>query len=160
MKKLMRFFRNLLIFIGWSFIFMFISNIFMSLVWNFNFLSVRSWQLLSEFWNNGGVIKTTADVLLISFLFLLPILWFIGFLLVLKINYIKIFILPLVLFDKIFGSKKNSEPERVVLKNMKPTQQIVEDIKNELESMKPEKSKEAGNIRSEITKKLSEEIKN
>mgnify|MGYP003313971988 CR=1 FL=1 len=37
---------------------------------------------------------------------------------------------------------------------------MVDDIKAEIDSLKPEKSKEAGNLRSEINKKLSDEIKN
>ena len=160
MKKLLKFIRGLLIFIGWTGLFTVFSNFLISLIWNFDFMSARSWQLLSEFWNSGGVIKTTSDVLLLASLFMLPLLCLVGFILVLKINYANILLWPVKFLDNLFSSKSDNEPERIVLKNQKSSRQIIEDIKSELDSLKPEKAKEAGNIRSEITKKLSEEIKN
>lgn len=160
MKKLLKFIRGLLVFIGWTGLFTVFSNLLISLIWNFDFMSAHSWQLLSQFWNSGGVIKTTSDVLLLASLFMLPLLCLVGFILALKINYTRIFLWPFRLLDRIFSSKSDNEPERIVLKNQKSSRQMIEDIKSELESLKPEKAKEAGNIRSEITKKLSEEIKN
>lgn len=160
MKKLLKFIRGLLVFIGWTGIFTVFSNILISMIWNFDFMSARSWQLLSEFWNSGGVIKTTSDILLLASLFMLPFLCLVGFILALKINYARILLWPVKLIDSLLNSKSDNEPERVVLKNQKSSQQIIEDIKMEIDSLKPEKAKEAGNIRSEITKKLSEEIKN
>lgn len=159
MKKLLKFIRGLLVFVSWSTLFTFLSNLLISLIWNFDFMSSHSWQLLAKFWNSGGVIKTTSDVLLIASLFLLPFLCLVGFVLALKINYFRLFLLPFSLLEKIFQSKKNNEPKRIVLKNIKSSQQMVEDIKMEIESLKPEKAKEAGNIRSEIIQKLSKEIK-
>lgn len=159
MKKLLRLIRNLLVLFGWTCIFSVISNTLITLVWNFNFLSVHSWQILSTFWNQGGVIKTSSDILLVSSLILLPFLWLIGFILALKLNYISIFLSPFGFFSRLFGGKDVGS-ERIVIKNLKSGRQVVEEIKAEIESLKPEKSKEAGNIRSEITKKLSQEIKN
>lgn len=160
MKKIFKFLRRLLIFIGWTWLFTILSNILIFAIWNFDFMSARSWNLLSEFWNKGGVIKTTSDILLMASLFLLPFLWLTGYFLALKINYAQLLFLPFELFHRLFRDNKNDEPERIVLKNIKSSQQQVEDIKAELESMKPEKAKKAGNIRSEITQKLSKEIKN
>lgn len=160
MKKLFKFLRRLLVFIGWTWLFTILSNLLIFAIWNFDFMSAHSWNLLSEFWNKGGVIKTTSDVLLLASLFLLPFLWLTGYFLALKINYIQILFIPFELFERLFHNKKDDEPERIVLKNMKSSQQLVEDIKTELESMKPEKAQKAGNIRSEITQKLSKEIKN
>lgn len=159
MKKVLKFMRGLLVFVGWTFVSVSFFNMLISLIWNFDFMSAHSWHLLSKFWNSGGVIKTTSDVLLITLLFLLPVLWFIGFILVLKINYLRIFLLPITLSEKIFHRKKDDEPKRIVLKNIKSSQQMVEEIKSKIESLKPEKAKEAGNIRTQITQKLSEEIK-
>lgn len=160
MKKILQLFRSILVFVGWTFVFISISNLAISLTWNFNFLSIKSWKILYTFWNNGGVLKTSSDILLITSLFSLPLWWLIGFYFALKIKYINVLLSPIKLFYKIFDGKLDTEPERIVIKNMKSSQQMIEDIKAEIEALKPEKSKEAGNIRSEITKKISEEIKN
>ena len=157
MKKILKFIRGILIFVIWTPLFIYLSNILIYQIWNFNFLSSASWNILSSFWNHGGVIKTTSDILLLLSLFLLPFLWFTGFVISLKINYFKALV---GLFSRFCTSKNPQQPERIIIKNLKNSKQIVEDIKNEIESIKPQKSEEAGNIRSEITKKLSQEIKN
>ena len=48
----------------------------------------------------------------------------------------------------------------IVIKNIKSSQQMIEDIKNEIESLKPKKAEQSGHIRAEIKQKLSEKIKN
>ena len=159
MKKIFLIIRNAFIFIAWTIIFTSISNLLVKLIWNFDFTSAVSWQILSDFWNHGGIIKTTSDILLITTLMLLPPLWLVGFILSLKLNYFKIITFPIKYIAKIFDTDKNKEPERIVIKNIKSSQQMIDDIKNELDSIKPEKSKEAGNIRFEVTKKR-EETKN
>ncbi len=160
MKKIIRLIRGIFVLIGWTGVFIFLSNLLTSIIWNFNFMSSRSWDILSSFWNHGGVIKTTSDVVLITILLTLPLFWLIGYILVLKLNYTKILLYPINLIYNIFTPKTNKEPERIVIKNIKSSQQMVDDIKAEIDSLKPEKSKEAGNLRSEINKKLSDEIKN
>ncbi len=159
MKKLLRFLRSSLVLIGWSASFIFCSNLLINLIWRFNFLSAKSWEVLSSFWNQGGVIKTTSDVLLLTSLMLLPLLWLVGFLLVLKIKYSALLLRPINFILRLFDGKQDDEPERIVLKNIKSSQQMVEDIKTEIESIKPKESHLAGSFRSEITKKLSQEIK-
>ena len=73
----------------------------------------------------------------------------------LKINISKtIFFLLTSLF-----TRKEKDPERIVIKGIKTTQQMIEDVKSEIESIKPDKSNEAGNVRTNILKKLQEEIK-
>lgn len=156
MKKALRFCRNSLIFIGWTGLFLVFSNFLIDVIWNFDFLSDRSWQILSNFWNKGGIIKTTSDVLLILSLCLLPILWIVGYLLVLKFDYLKIFLFPIRLVYNLFSTTSSETPKRIVLKNLKSSDKLVEEIKSEIESIKPEKSKEAESLRSSVIKKLSE----
>ena len=156
MKKFFLFIRGLFIFIGWSFIFLVASNYLIRLVWNFDFMSSRSWDILETFWNRGGVIKTTSDVLLLMALFLLPFIWLTGFIFALRRNYLNILTAPF----KVFRRRKPAEPERIVIKNIKSSQQMIEDIKNEIESLKPKKAEQSGHIRAEIKQKLSEKIKN
>lgn len=158
MKKLFRFLRNLTVFVGWTAVFVTCSNFLINLVWRFDFMSVRSWFLLSSFWNHGGVIKTASDILLISSLFLLPFLWLIGFVLTLKLDYVSILLKPLKALLNLFY-RESSAPERMVLKNIKDSHQFIEEIRTEIDSLKPQESNNASNIRSDITQKISNEIK-
>ena len=159
MKKLFYFIRCSLVFIGWSALFFLASNFLINLIWRFDFMSSHSWNVLSSFWNQGGVIKTSSDILLISSLFLLPFLWLIGYILVLKLNYINIFLFPINLILGLFNRNDASKPERIIIKNLKSNEQFIEDIKNEIDSIKPKEAEKAKNIRSKITQKLSQEAK-
>lgn len=159
MKKLLKAIRNLLVFIGWTTVFVIFSNLLINLVWHFDFMSSHSWFLLSSFWNHGGVIKTTSDILLLLSLFLLPFLWIVGFILALRLQYKEIFLKPIDLIINLFSSS-DTNSERLVLKNIKDSEQIIEEIKTEIDSIKPEESKNASDIRSDITQKISAEIKN
>lgn len=156
MKKALRFCRNFLIFIGWTWFFFVFSNLLIDMIWNFDFLSNRSWQILLNFWNKGGIIKTTSDVLLIFSLLLLPIIWIIGYFQILKLDYLKLFLWPIRFIYSIFDRCALERPKRIVLKNIKSSDKLIEEIKSEIESIKPEKSTGAENLRSTITKKLSE----
>ena len=158
MKKILRLFRNSIVFVGWTSLFIFVSNTIMNAIWHFNFMSAKSWQTLSIFWNEGGVLKTSSDVLLITTILLLPFFWFIGFVLSIKLNYLRILAIPFSFIYNTFNKDNYKEPERIIIKNIKSSQQMIDDIKSELESIKPEKSKEAENIRSKITKRREENI--
>ena len=72
-----------------------------------------------------------------------------------KINFLKL----IISFFGLFFKDNIEDPERVVIKGMKTTQQLINDVKNEIESLKPEKNKEAGSIRSNILRKINEEVK-
>ena len=157
MKKLFRFFRNCIVFSGWLFVFILITNTLISAIWSFDYLSVKSWQIFSNFWNSGGVLKTTSDILLLFTLLLLPVFFLFSFLWAKKQNYTKILLSPIVFFYNLFNSSNNKTPERILIKKSKKAQ-TAEDIKNEIESLKPQKSKKAGDIRSQIIQKLTDEI--
>ncbi len=158
MKKILKFFRNFLVLTGWTFVFLFVSRLLMSLIWSFDFLSYHSWSVFSKFWNSGGVLKSFPDIMLLICLFMLPFLWFLGLRKALKLNYISVALYPFLAINRFLGPK-NLIPERIVLKNVKTTQQMVEDIKEEIASIKPAKNEKAGSIRDTINKKISEETK-
>ena len=151
--KILRFLRNLFVFIGWSVVFIVFTNFLIKLVWGFDFLSAHSWNILANFWNQGGVIKTTSDILLVLSLILLPLLWFLGFILAKKLNFWKIFTAPFSFVLKPFAENFSKEPERFVIKNIKSSQQQTEDIKAEISAIKPKKTKEAESIREELSRK-------
>ena len=154
--KFFRFLRNLLVFICWTFAFIVLSNFLIKLIWGFDFLSTHSWNVLSVFWNQGGVIKTTSDILLLASLFLLPFLWFTGAILIKRLNFWWLFTLPFRIILKPFIKSDDKTPPHFVIKNMMSSQQQIEDIKTEISSIKPKKSQEADNLRAEISKKRAE----
>ena len=155
MKKILRYIRNCIVLILWTISFIYIFGSLIYFIWNFNITSASSWQAIINFWNRGGIFKTPSDIILMVSLFLLPFMYIFGFIKAKNFNYFKMLS---SLYSLVF-KEKIDDPQRVVIKGLKTTQQMVEDIKNEIASLKPAKTKEAGSIRSSILKKLNEEIK-
>ncbi|MBQ9236201.1 MAG: hypothetical protein IJ184_07060 [Alphaproteobacteria bacterium] len=155
MKKIGRWLRNLVVLALWSVVFVFVSNTLLVLVWNFDYVSHESWKVLVDYWNSGGVIKSASDLLLVGSLFLLPILWLLGFNRVRKLDYAKMLLAPVnAIYDWI--NRDTDDNERIVIRNIKSGTQRAEEIKNELESLKPGKAKKAGNIRKKVVEKRTE----
>lgn len=155
MQKLLKFSRNCIVFILWTIFFVFVVKNLLYVFWRFDILSVRSWQTISNYWNSGGVFKTAPDITLLFLLILLPFIYIFGFIKTKKINFFK---LIFSLFAPLF-KEKIEDPERIVIKGIKSTEQYVEEIKSEIEAIKPEKNKESSSIRSNILKKFNNEIK-
>ncbi|MBS4772723.1 MAG: hypothetical protein KHX55_00410 [Proteobacteria bacterium] len=159
-KSLFRFIRFIIIGFLWSYLFIVCANFLMFGLWNFNILSARSWQTISAFWQSGGVIKTGKDYVFLSMLFALPLIWIWGWRYFSRLSYADIFLWPVNAYNRRIIRKYGHNSSRIVLKNMKSSQRIIDDIKNELESIKPEKAKEVQNIRRQINDVISSEIKN
>lgn len=154
MKRIYKIFRTTLIGIIWTYLFLVIANYAMYALWNFNLLSARSWQTISRFWEGGGIINTTADYIFLLMLFVLPFLWILGWFKVLKIDYLSILLYPINAYNRHIINKYGHNSSRIVLKNIKSSQKMIEEIKNQIESIKPAKTKEVGNIRAEVQKQL------
>lgn len=159
LKSIFRFVRFVIIGILWSYIFIACANFIIYTLWNFNLLSARSWQTISAFWQSGGVIKTGKDYIFLSTIVALPFIWIWGWRFFCKVSYINILLYPIICYNRRIIRKYGHDSSRIVLKNMKSSQKIIEDIKNELESIKPEKAKEVQNIRQQINQVISSEIK-
>lgn len=159
LKSVFRFVRFVIIGILWSYIFIVCANFIIYTLWNFNLLSARSWQTISAFWQSGGVIKTGKDYIFLSTIVALPFIWIWGWRFFCKVSYINILLYPIICYNRRIIRKYGHDSSRIVLKNMKSSQKIIEDIKNELESIKPEKAKEVQNIRQQINQVISSEIK-
>lgn len=154
MKKIYKVFRVSLIGVIWTYLFLVVSNYIMFQLWNFNFMSARSWQTISRFWESGGIIKTKTDYIFLLMLISLPFLWILGWLRALRIDYLSILLYPVNAYNRYVINKYGHDSSRIVLKNIKSSQKIIEEIKSQLESIKPAKTKEVGNIRAEVQKKL------
>ena len=154
MKKVYKVFRVSLIGVIWTYLFLVVSNYIMFQLWNFNFMSARSWQTISRFWESGGIIKTKTDYIFLLMLISLPFLWILGWLRALRIDYLSILLYPVNAYNRYVINKYGHDSSRIVLKNIKSSKKIIEEIKSQLESIKPAKTKEVGNIRAEVQKKL------
>ena len=158
-KKFVYIFRFTIIGILWSYIFLILANYATYNLWNFNFMSSHSWKIIYKFWNAGGVIKNGSDYLFFIFLISLPFIWIFSWRYFLKLNYVNIILYPINIYNRYIITKYGQENSRIVLKNVKSTQKIIDEIKDKLESIKPEKTKEAANIRTQIIKKLEQNNK-
>ncbi len=158
-KSLFRFIRFVTIGFLWSYVFIVCANFLMYGLWNFNILSARSWQTISAFWQSGGVIKTGKDYLFLSMIVALPFVWIWGWRYFGRISYLSLLLYPINAYNRHIIKKYGHDSSRIVLKNMKSSQKMIEDIKNELESIRPEKAKEVQNIRRQINQIISSEIK-
>lgn len=154
MRKILRLIRNLLIGLIWTYLFLFLmGNIFL-MVWHFNFFSARSWQTIMAFWQAGGIIKTSADYLFLLALVAVPFLWVFGWRGLIKVDYLGILLWPINAYNRRIIKKYGHQSGRIILKNLKSSQEQIEAVKQQLESIKPEKPKEVHTIRDGIHKKL------
>ncbi len=155
MRKILRLIRALIIACGWTFLFVYLFQALFVLIWNFDFTSDTSWAIMREYWNHGGIIKSTLDIALFAALALLPILWYIGLRKALKVDYLQLIISPFNRFRRIAANKTSTE--RIVIRNIKSGEQRADEIKDELSSLKPEKTQSAQFIRTEIREKRSDD---
>lgn len=153
--KILKFIRFLIIGTIWSYVFIALSNFMLVYFWNFNLFSTRSWQTISYFWEAGGVIKSAKDYFFLFILFSLPWIWLLGWKKLHKVNFIEILLLPITLYNRHIIKKYGHKSAKIMLKNLKSSQQMIEEIKNQLESIKPEKPQEVANIREEIEKQIT-----
>lgn len=158
-KKLFRFFRNLIITGIWSWVFLSAANLFFYSVWRFNLVSAHSWETISYFWSAGGIIKNAKDYIFLLALLSLPFIWFFSLRRLIRTDFLDFFLSPLKAYNRRIIKKYGHNSSRIVLKNLKSSQQIIEEVKNQLESIKPEKPKEVVSIRDKIQSKLESENK-
>ena len=154
MKKIYKIFRTFLIGVVWTYLFLVVANYIIFQLWNFNFMSARSWQILNNFFDTDWALKTKADYIFLLMLFALPFLWVLGWIKALKIDYLSILLYPINAYNHYIINKYGHDSSRIVLKNIKSSQKMIDEIKNQIESIKPAKAKEVGNIRAEVQKKL------
>lgn len=159
LKKLLKIVRTLLIGALWTYAFLIFSQLLLWHIWRFNLFSTSAWQTIGWFWRGGGVIRTGADYLFLFSLLLLPFIWIIGWHLLTGINYLNLLLTPLQLYNRWIIRRFGHQSRRIVLRNLKSSQQSIEEIKQKLESIKPETPKEVGSIREEIQKKLETKLK-
>lgn len=152
MKKILHFLSNLFLALLWTWIFVWLTDILFILLWNFDFTSAQSWQIVINYWNNGGVIKTASDITLFIALLLLPLFWYFGWRRLRKVKFLQLAVAPINMLYRLLNSGSDKS-ERIVIRNIKSSQQRMDDIKSELDGIKPAKNQSSQGIRSNIINK-------
>ena len=159
-KKLGRLIRFCFIFTVWTGIFMSAVVYLFKMIWNFNILKEEHWQIILNFWNQGGVINSTQEILFFIALLLIIPLWYIGLKKALKISLIKIFFFPFFVYDAYQERKYNKAPKSIVLKNMgmnfgkkSPRQAMEEMIASRMPKETDKKDLNSSKIRSSLEEK-------
>lgn len=153
-KKFLRLIRTLIIGTIWTYVFLVLSHFIMLLLWNFNIFALADWQTIARYWNSGGAIKVARDYAFLGCIILLPILWIWGWRRLNKTGYLELFLAPVQAYNRWIIRRYGSNSSRILLKNLKSSQNNLEDLKMQLEAIKPGKPTEVVNIREEIQKKI------
>ncbi len=157
MRKLFRLLRGLAILVGWTFVFIYLTDLLFIVIWNFDFMSSSSWRVMGQYWDNGGIIKSASDVLLFVGLFALPVLWFIGLRYAFKAKYLQLMLSPVKFIYNLFNRSSGST-DSISIRYTKSNEQKVEEIREQLESLKPKKAQSSQGIRSDIKRKISNDL--
>lgn len=157
LRKLLKLIRALFIGTLWTYVFLVLANILLFYVWNFNIISARSWQTISYFWQGGGIIKTSKDYVFLLTLLILPFIWIFGWRYFNSVNYADFFLYPIIAYNRRIIRKYGHDSSRILLRNLKSSHKAIEEVKQQLDSIKPEAPKEVSSIREEIQKRIESE---
>lgn len=144
------------------FILGYIARFIFKLFWNFDLLNAKSYELLSKYWNGGGVFNTFHDCSLGASLFLLPVFWLWWSYKLYKRGFWKSVLSPI---DKLYHKMtrpKDMEIKHVSLKNLGGKDKTLDEIiSDKIKAQKGDASTEhmARNLRKEIAAKLEENEK-
>lgn len=159
MKKIFRFsIISLVIFIVLGYI----ARITFKLLWNFDLIDAKSYQILYNYWEKGGVFNTFRDCSLVVSLLLLPVLWLIASHKVYKKGFWKTVLSPIEKLYNKMTRPKNMEVEHVSLKNLGGKDRTLDEII--ADKIKAEKSNATSahtvrDIRKEISARIEENEK-
>ena len=158
MKKFVKF-----CFVGvvWSVLLFSVFDFILQGIWNFSLFRLQDWQLLSTFWNEGGVIRSFADYVFVLILIAILPIWIWGWKKALKIKIMALLAKP---FDW-YSAQKIAEYEqntaRIVLKNLGTSfkkESEEDEIKDELKKIEKDldNSKLTAQIRDAVNQKISD----
>ncbi len=161
MKKFTKYLRLLLIFAGWTALYLWIISLIMSYFWRFNIFEKRYWQVIGEFWSAGGVIDQPSEYMFLLMLILIVPVWFFGWKKAQKLSYVKIIFFPVFWYNDYIGRKYAGQPGHVVLKNMgggkikkqTPQQMMEEMISSRMPAATEKKDLNSSKIRDNFAQK-------
>jgi hypothetical protein len=155
-KKLLKISRFLIIGIIWSYIYAFLTSYITIYFWKFNILSINSWKIISAYWNNGGIIKTSNDYIFLFTLLIIFVIWLIGLIILRKKSLLGILLAPVFLYNDHIIKKYGEDSKRIILKNMGISKKtdIKELVEKELNKKAKDIKKERIDVRGSISKKI------
>lgn len=160
-KKLLKFLKFSLVGIIWSYFFIYASVIFTIQLWNFNYLSLSDWSIISSYWQQGGIIRQPKDYgFFFTLLALIP-LWLFGWRYFYKKSFIAVLLAPIVWYNNKMITKYGSNSSRIILKNLGSTSKKLDPkelIENKLKRVKhtmEEQEKTADTLREQLREKIN-----
>lgn len=106
----------------------YLARIIFNLLWKFDLFNAKSYQILQNYWEKGGVFNTFRDCSLGFALFMLPVLWLIISYKVYKKGFWKTILIPVEKLYRKLTSPKNMEVAHVSLKNLGGKDKTLDEI--------------------------------
>ncbi len=94
MKKLAQYLRLALIMAGWTALYVWIISLIMNYFWHFDIFQKRYWEIIGDFWREGGVIDQPSEYMFLFTLLMIIPVWVWGFKKAKKLSYVKIIFFP------------------------------------------------------------------
>lgn len=159
LKKLLKLSKIVIVGLVWTYIYVYLTELLTIGIWRFNYLSLDDWRLIGSFWEKGGSIKKFTDYMLFITLFLLIPVWLLGWRYFYRKSFLRVFLAPIVWYNKRIISRYGSDSPRVILKNMGTSKKITpeEFLEKRLEPAK-QMLKEQKPMAQEIRERLKEKI--
>jgi len=159
-KKIMKFIRFCFIGIIWTVLYFSIVHFAIKSIWKFDIFNKKYWDIISAFWDEGGVINSFQEY---SFLFVLLAVipfWIWGWVKANKLSVAKIIFFPFFWYNSYQERKYSRAPKAITLKNMggsvgtRSPQQAMEDmIASRMPKEKDKKDLNSSKIRSNFEEK-------
>lgn len=161
MKKLAQYLRLALIMAGWTALYVWIISLIMNYFWHFDIFQKRYWEIIGDFWREGGVIDQPSEYMFLFTLLMIVPVWVWGFKKAKKLSYVKIIFFPVFWYHDYIGRKYAGQPTHIVLKNMgggkvkkqTPQQMMEEMISSRMPQAKEKKDLNSSKIRSNFEQK-------
>lgn len=129
MKKIGAFLKLAMTGAVWSAVFIWLARRLIRLIWNFDILYKKQWEVISRYWNDNGVIIGASDYLFFLTLLFLFIVWLWGWRKLYRANYVKLLLAPLEYINNYQLRKYEQDETHVVIKNMSVGEKLtVEDV--------------------------------
>lgn len=158
MKKIRNLFRFFLINAIVLVFFLYIGQFLFRIFWKFELLNPKSYQMLREYWENGGVFNTFRDCSLGAALLLFPVFWLFSGYKLYKYGLGKFLSMPIIKTYRHFTRPKTLDIEHVTIKNMGTKDKSLDEII--AEKLKEEginsKAHMAKDLRKQISAKIGE----
>ena len=157
MKKLLKIFSLVLSLIVWTYLYVILFGQILLCFWNFNILSAQSWNIVYQYWESGGIIRTWQDYLLLLCLVLYLPLWYIGWKHFRRISWLQVLLWPLNRYNRYLVDKYGEGAQHITIKNMGTGGiKIEEEIEQKAKPQtKIETGEEVNKIRAAVTEKIN-----